>query len=43
MNRLLKATLNPFVRILQKSGLLANDWDYHLIPSGVALEQEGKL
>ena len=37
MNTLLDATLNPFVGILQKSGLLATDWDYHLLRASMVI------
>jgi hypothetical protein len=37
MNTLLDATLNPFVGILQKSGLLAKDWDYHLLRASMVI------
>jgi uncharacterized membrane protein YkgB len=37
MNTLLNAMLNPFVGILQKSGLLATDWDYHLLRASMVI------
>ena len=37
MNTLLNAMLNPFIRIAQKSGLLATDLDYHLIRASMVI------
>jgi uncharacterized membrane protein YkgB len=37
MNTFLNAMLNPFVGILQKSGLLATDWDYHLLRASMVI------
>jgi uncharacterized membrane protein YkgB len=37
MNTLANATLNPFVGILRRSGLLAEDLDYHVIPASMVI------
>src|SRR6516165_6151112 len=37
MNTFLNAMLNPFVGFLQKSGLLAKDWDYHLLRASMVI------
>jgi uncharacterized membrane protein YkgB len=37
MNTLANATLNPFVGILRRSGLLAEDLDYHVIRASMVI------
>jgi uncharacterized membrane protein YkgB len=37
MNSLVNATLNPFVSILRRSGLLAKDLDYHFIRGAMVI------
>jgi len=37
MNTLVSATLNPFVGILRRSGLLASDLDYHVIRASMVI------
>jgi uncharacterized membrane protein YkgB len=37
MNTLINATLNPFVGILQRSGLLAKDLDYHIVRASMVI------
>src|SRR5438132_11815996 len=37
MNTLVNATLNPFVGILRRSGLLASDPDYHVIRASMVI------
>jgi uncharacterized membrane protein YkgB len=37
MNTLINATLNPFVGILRRSGLLTQDLDYHAVRASMAI------
>jgi uncharacterized membrane protein YkgB len=37
MNTLINATLNPFVGILRRSGLLTQDLDYHAVRASMVI------
>jgi uncharacterized membrane protein YkgB len=37
MNTLISTTINPFVSILQRSGLLAKDLDYHIVRASMVI------
>jgi hypothetical protein len=37
MNTLINVTLNPFISILQRSGLLAKDLDYQIVRASMVI------
>jgi uncharacterized membrane protein YkgB len=37
MNKLINVALNPFISVLQRSGLLAKDVDYHIIRASMVI------